>query len=167
MSTRLEGKNDLLQKEMLNLSVLVEETISRHLTPKIQRRLCLDIDPDIMMNVDKVAFPSIVINLIENADKYTGDDSLVEISLKKGEKEVVLQVADKGPGIAEVERNKVFEKFYRVGNEETRNTKGTGLGLFIVKRLTEQHEGKISLHQNKPMGALFRLTFPHPSIITS
>ena len=72
----------------------------------------------------------------------------------------MLSVADQGVGIADPEKNKIFKKFYRIGNEETRSTKGTGLGLYLVKHITDRHHGTITVHDNKPKGSIFTLEFP-------
>ena len=160
MSAQLDVKNDLLYKEQLDVSQLVNEILQKNIPEKIASRIVSHIQGGIHMKADKIAFPSILINLIENAAKYTPDSSEIKISLSTREKEIILSVADLGIGIADEEKTKVFEKFYRTGNEETRKTKGTGLGLFIVKRLTEQHNGKITIQNNQPQGSVFVITFP-------
>jgi signal transduction histidine kinase len=81
-----------------------------------------------------MGFISVLINLVENAIKYSDENSMVTISLTSSETSIMLSVKDQGYGIPDEYKSKVFEKFYRVGNEDTRKAKGTGLGLFIVKR---------------------------------
>jgi len=78
----------------------------------------------------------------------------------KGIQLILISVIDKGIGISDEEKHKIFEKFYRVGNEETRNTKGTGLGLFIVKHVVNFHHGEIKVSDNAPTGTVFRVTLP-------
>ena len=95
----------------------------------------------------------IISNLIENALKYSPANSPVEIEVNQSE----LKFGDSGAGIPDGEKQKVFEKFYRIGNEETRSAKGTGLGLYIVKNLCSLHNIKISVTDNKPKGTVFRL----------
>jgi signal transduction histidine kinase len=68
-----------------------------------------------------------------------------------------LRIADQGKGIPDLEKNRIFEKFYRVGNEETRNNTGTGLGLFIVSQVLKAHHGKIEVSDNQPQGTVFTL----------
>jgi signal transduction histidine kinase len=72
---------------------------------------------------------------------------------------VQLQVIDEGIGIAENEKKKVFEKFYRSGNEQTRKTQGTGLGLFICKKIAQSHKADISITDNEKGGSIFTVTF--------
>jgi signal transduction histidine kinase len=99
-------------------------------------------------------------NLIENAIKYSDPRTDIEVKLTDNEQQIFLSVADAGMGISEKEKLRVFDKFYRVGNEDTRKTKGTGLGLYIVKRFVEIYKGEISIADNKPTGTVFRLSFP-------
>ena len=67
---------------------------------------------------------------------------------------------DQGIGISDKEKNKIFTKFYRIGNEETRKTKGTGLGLYIVKHIVNMHQGKIEVRDNHPTGTVFEIRLP-------
>lgn len=117
------------------------------------------IEPRLSLNLDSSAYESILVNLIENAFKY-GNARSVRLALKKVGDQIILTVEDDGPGIPLQERKKVFDKFYRMGNEETRAKKGTGLGLFIVKELVALHSGKITIGQNHSGGACFTVNFP-------
>ena len=118
-----------------------------------------DIHPGIIVNLDGNAYDSILVNLIENAFKY-GEGKPVEVSLKSSAGKALLSVQDGGRGIPTQERNKVFDKFYRMGNEETRSKKGTGLGLFIVKELSALHGGKVSIDKGVSGGACFSVSLP-------
>jgi two-component system phosphate regulon sensor histidine kinase PhoR len=84
----------------------------------------------------------------------------VLVALNDDGGKVFLTVADGGIGISEQEKGRVFDKFYRVGNEDTRKTKGTGLGLYIVKRFVEIYKGEISISDNKPAGSVFKIVLP-------
>ena len=118
------------------------------------------IDDGIVTSLDSGAHESILINLLENALKYS-DGGKVRVSLKKLDERIVLTVEDEGVGIPKSERKKVFEKFYRMGNEETRSKKGTGLGLFIVKELVELHRGAVEVLDSRELGgAKFKITLP-------
>jgi two-component system phosphate regulon sensor histidine kinase PhoR len=102
----------------------------------------------------------VLINLVENAIKYSPQKTQIQVALQEDEGSVYLIVADNGIGIADDDKTKVFTKFYRVGNEDTRKTKGTGLGLYIVKRFMEIYSGQIELKDNSPQGTIFTLRFP-------
>jgi signal transduction histidine kinase len=108
-----------------------------------------------------MAMESVLINLIDNALKY-GDGTTVNINLEKQAKgnSVLLSIADQGPGVSDEEKEKIFERFYRIGNEEVRKTKGTGIGLYLVKLLVESHQGTVKVSNNNPAGALFCVTIP-------
>lgn len=112
------------------------------------------------MNTDVVGFTSVVINLLENAIKYSGEEGEVNVALNEDSANVFLSVTDTGIGIGDADKTKVFDKFYRVGNEDTRKTKGTGLGLYIVKRMVEIGNGEITISDNQPRGTIFNLRFP-------
>ncbi|MDB5009985.1 MAG: hypothetical protein JWQ06_774 [Mucilaginibacter sp.] len=72
---------------------------------------------------------------------------------------IYLEVADHGIGIADEEKTRIFDKFYRVGSEDTRNTKGTGLGLYIVKEVLNKHQASIRVKDNRPAGSIFEVVF--------
>jgi signal transduction histidine kinase len=112
-----------------------------------------------MIQADPLSMRSILVNLAENALKYSGANPEIAINLSVEDNQVVMQVCDQGIGIAEEDRHRVFDKFYRSGNEETRQTKGTGLGLFIVRYLVGLQSGSISVHNNTPKGSTFELRF--------
>jgi signal transduction histidine kinase len=144
-----------------NLSVLVDSIVNRLQVNKCDNQQIVDaeIEPKIEITGDKFALTSVVTNLIENAIKYSGPCEAVVVKLFSKEGKVHLQVADHGIGIADAEKNRIFERFYRVGSEETRNTKGTGLGLFIVKEVLDKHEATIKVKDNRPVGSVFEVVF--------
>ena len=109
---------------------------------------------------DHKALHSIADNLIENAAKYAPQGSRITIEVTKGREGWRMTVGDEGPGIPEEERGRIFERFYRGGNEETRRAKGTGLGLYIVQRLVPRLGGDIHVGQASPTGAIFAASFP-------
>lgn len=111
-----------------------------------------------LVQADAHGLTAVVQNLLENAIKYSPEGSPVELRAEKQNDKVIIRVADKGIGIPAPEREAVFEKFYRLGNEETRKTTGTGLGLYIVKQVVEAHGGTIAIADNQPKGTIFTLT---------
>lgn len=102
-------------------------------------------------------------NLLENADKYSPENSVIKVKLNQTEKEIILTVEDQGIGIPHNEKRKIFEKFYRVGAEETRKTKGTGLGLYIARFIALKHKASLSVADNNPKGSIFKVTFQKPA----
>ena len=98
-------------------------------------------------------------HLIENAIKYSAPCEVVDVKLYQKEEKIFLEVADHGMGIADAEKDRIFDRFYRVGSEETRNTKGTGLGLYIVKEVLNRHDATIKVKDNEPTGSVFEVVF--------
>ena len=160
LAARIDNSNFELHKENVNLSEYLEEGVKQ--TIQIfcpSQKVTLDIQPNISFDIDKTIFPSIFLNLFENAAKYSPENSMIKVILKQEGNGVVLSVSDEGVGIAEEEKQRVFKKFYRVGSEEIRKTKGTGLGLYIVKYLAEKHNGTIIVKDNQPKGTIFEIIF--------
>lgn len=153
-------KNDLiLNKDSVNVSELCEQVISTYFSEKIKLgELTKNIQSDVNFLVDKVLFPSVIINLIENAFKYSTENPKVNLDLSLQNDKLMIRVSDNGIGIPDSEKEKVFQKFYRIGNEETRKTKGTGLGLYIVKQIVEASVGKIEISNNQPKGCVFTVS---------
>lgn len=111
---------------------------------------------------DQAGLSSVAHNLLENAVKYSPEPARVEMRLEARSQFIRLEVADNGHGIPEKERQKIFAKFYRLGNEDTRKTKGTGLGLYIVEQIVKVHRGTIAVLDNEPAGTVFRIDLPVP-----
>lgn len=113
-----------------------------------------------LMKLDRASMVLLFNNLVDNAVKYSEKAAVININLKEANKGISLQVSDQGIGIDGKEKKKVFNKFYRVGSEETRKTKGTGLGLFIVDQILKAHKGSIQIADNQPQGTIFNIFIP-------
>lgn len=162
IASRIDNSSYTFPKEKFNLSELVQTIVNRLQVNKCdcnQQIIAAEVDPGIEIVGDKFALSSMINNLVENAIKYSGPCEVVEVKLRRKEQSVHLMVADHGIGISDAEKPRIFEKFYRVGNEDTRNTKGTGLGLFIVKHVLDKHEATIKVRDNKPSGSVFEVVF--------
>ena len=161
LATRIENKSYSFPKEQLNLSQLVEKIISRlQIHVCSQEALITEIEQNVHIKGDEFALSSAITNLIENAVKYSSDCVPIYVSLKRQlTGKVNFTVADLGIGISDEEKPKIFDKFYRVGNEDTRKTKGTGLGLFIVKQVLDHHQATIKVKNNSPKGTVFDVCF--------
>lgn len=161
MAARIESINLEFNMSEFNLSECIKSfTQSGEFSLNNGKKLEVHIQNDIYINGDALAIGSLFMNLMENAEKYSPDNSLIIVRLFQNEKEIVLTVEDNGIGIPANEKRKVFEKFYRVGAEETRKTKGTGLGLYIARFIALKHKATISLTDNKPTGSIFKVSFP-------
>jgi K+-sensing histidine kinase KdpD len=125
---------------------------------------CSYTDEKMILNADKEAIVSVVTNLIENSIKYSSAPAFIEINIIYQNKNIALEVADHGFGIPDTEKLKVREQFYRTGNEETRQTKGTGLGLYIVDKIVEAHKGSLKIYDNYPKGTRITINLPSKQI---
>lgn len=159
LGVKIEEKSVELKKQKVNLSeMLLRQVEMYHHTIGRHHQLEIDIAENVQAEIDARYFPSIISNLYENAVKYTPEGSCIGVGLHTSQGRIELSVWDNGPGIPDAEKNRIFERFYRGGNEETRTTKGTGLGLFITRQLVEMHNGRIECKNNQPQGAVFLVT---------
>ena len=160
LSAKIESKGYKLNPELLSISDLING-LSRSILANYgsKHKIIFNIEKEIQFLVDSIAFASIVLNLVENAVKYSPAGTEVTIILEKKADKILLAVKDEGLGILASEKQKVFDKFYRIGSEETRSTKGTGLGLYIVKHLVLLQNGTITVKDNSPKGSIFEITF--------
>jgi len=102
----------------------------------------------------------VVLNLLTNAVKYTGDDKRIRVRAKRSGRNVAIEVEDNGPGVRPHDRKRIFERFYRGDDLLSRRTEGTGLGLAIAKKIVEQHGGRIELDSRLGVGSIFRVILP-------
>jgi signal transduction histidine kinase len=109
---------------------------------------------------DKDAITQILVNLVDNAIKYAKDaqDKTLCVRTHVRDQRVILEVEDHGPGIGHAQQRHIFDPFYRTESESTRQTQGSGLGLALVKRFVEAHQGSIEIQKAHPTGAIFRVT---------
>ena len=124
------------------------------------RQIECSVQPDIWVYGDPFLIRLLLNNLVDNAMKYAPKTSPIHVALSLKHQVAKLKVADMGKGIPAEEKKKVFDKFYRMGNEQTRNAKGTGLGLYLVKRIAERHDGTVEITDNVPQGSIFTIRFP-------
>lgn len=118
------------------------------------------IDEDVFINGDPNRLVQVVMNLMVNAVNYSPENTKITVHLYKKEKNAILEIIDEGIGISKEERQRIFERFYRVDKARSRNSGGTGLGLAIVKHLVEAHHGKIQVDSTVGKGTIMRLIFP-------
>ncbi len=157
MAAQLENHAFSIRPEPIDLSASVRVFVERINEKHPGKRVHLEAKERVITEADPDALESILLNLTENALKYSPENEPVWIRLSTDENKATLQVADRGPGVPEVEKRRIFEKFYRSGNEETRRHKGTGLGLYIVAILTALHQGSLRVMENPGGGSIFEL----------
>ena len=159
LASQLEGGTYKTTHDTIDLSQLAEDAVAEY-AARHPQRFEEEITPGCMVNGDKVMLQIALNNLLENAVKYTPSDKPITVVLEKEGNRVVLQVRDLGTGITDEEKKKVFDKFYRVGSEESRKAKGTGLGLYLTCKVITQNRGQIIVKDNQPNGAIFEISLP-------
>ncbi len=161
LQTKQIEKNDYpINKTKVNLKQLIEHKadIYKQLISK-NHQISLNLETVIAF-IDENAFDSILTNIVENSVKYSEANTQIIISLKNKPNTFILSVTDFGKGVDDENKSKIFNKFFREQNELTRQTKGTGLGLYIVKFLVEKHKGTIALKNNQPQGLVVEIEIP-------
>jgi two-component system, OmpR family, sensor histidine kinase CiaH len=159
VSSQLEGGGYRFSKEELDLSDLLKDCMHDFRTRFPERSFSEQIETDVDVKGDPLLLQILVNNLLENAIKYSPRESPVVAALKKKNSVIELVVTDEGPGIPDSEKKKIFSKFYRIGSEATRKTKGTGLGLYLCSRIADDHNADIAVTDNHPHGSSFTVRF--------
>jgi len=113
-----------------------------------------------MINGDEVHITNVIFNLLDNAEKYSKETPKIEISTENKSNWVIVQIKDYGIGISKENLTQIFERFYRIPTGNVHNVKGFGLGLSYVKRIVDEHHGKIKVESTVGKGTKFRLYFP-------
>lgn len=120
----------------------------------------LQLEPGLIAPCDEEALAIVLSNLIENAVKYGGSPPRVGVGLRLDEGCAVIEVSDNGSGIAREELPFVFERFYRAGDELSRSSKGTGLGLYLVQQIVRAHRGRVGVASTGSDGTIVRVELP-------
>ncbi len=158
--SQLETHSYKTQKEEINFSDLTADVLQQFITRYPERNIVSEITPEIEMKGDALLLKLLISNLLENANKYSPTEKEIVLRLTSAGRSATLEVTDEGGGIADEEKKNVFKKFYRIGSEQTRKTQGTGLGLYLSKKIAEDHRAIILLKDNQPGGSKFIVQFP-------
>ncbi len=159
IASQLDSSGYKSSKEELDLAALLKDCIQDFRNRFSDRVFIEDIESDTDVRGDSLLLQMLINNLLENAIKYSPKESPITVVLKRYRSGIELQVQDKGPGISEEEKKKIFTKFYRVGNEATRKTKGTGLGLYLCHKIAKDHNADITVTNHLPNGSNFVVIF--------
>jgi len=160
LSSQIDASNYSLTNEDVNLSELVETSIAQYKNRFSSHQFIKNINENNFIIGDRMLLQIAVNNLIDNAIKYSPKESEILINLFVRNNQTTLQVIDKGKGISQLDKQKIFDKFYRVGNAATKGAKGTGLGLYLTKNIIGKHKGNISVTDNLPNGSNFEIILP-------
>lgn len=159
LASQMEGRQHVSTREPLDFSVLVEDLADDY-AARYPQRFGEDVTPGLRLTGDKLMLQLAVSNLLENAVKYSPPATPISVSLQRKKGTAVLQVANQGNCIPDREKKRVFEKFYRAGAEATRRTKGTGLGLYLTRKIVKNHHGSICVRNGAEGGSVFEVCLP-------
>jgi signal transduction histidine kinase len=159
VSSQLEGGRYRISKEELNYSDLVKNCVQDFVHRFPERQIISDIEPEVDLEGDPLLLEIMVNNLLENAIKYSPKDGVISCRLAKEKNRILFSITDQGTGIPDKEKKKIFQKFYRIGSEQTRTTQGTGLGLYLSKKIADDHNADIEVTDNSPTGCNFTVKF--------
>lgn len=167
LSSLEQGKKESLRREPRYLRELLENAVALILPAAEAKSIQIDLvcDDRIMADVNATLLEQAVVNLLDNAVKYTGAGTRVKIQAARKESEIGIAISDEGPGIAPEHLPRLFERFYRVDKSRSRKAGGTGLGLAIVKHILQAHGGRVDVESASGKGSTFTLIFPQVEII--
>ena len=157
MASKIEAGDYKLILEKIDIAQLLAESVNDFITRFPKRSIKAQVDENIFFNGDLLMLQMAINNLLDNAIKYSGKQEDIQINLSQQKNKICIIIKDAGKGIADEEKEKIFDKFYRVGNEYTKEAKGTGLGLYLTKKIVEQHAGNITVTANIPQGSIFTI----------
>ena len=164
LDTTLTGPWPGLSRALLDARDLAEDAARRFRSRHPERTLDLSEPPnELWALADRSLFARVLDNLLENAAKYSDDDAPLELVARDEGERVVLEVRDRGMGLAQGDEARVFEPFFRGDRSRARATGGVGLGLTLARRIVEAHGGSISLVNREGGGAVARVELPAPS----
>lgn len=160
-ATRIEEGRMTLKTSTELLSDIVAEAV-QHVSRKTGgHTLCIaDSDELLLVKADAKMIVQVIVNIVDNAVKYTKPGCSITISTQRSENMAQIQIADSGEGIPDEQKSKIFDKFYCGGNEIADNRRSLGLGLYLCKAIVEAHGGTIQVTDNQPHGAIFSFTLP-------
>jgi len=155
LTSQIELGGYNIVKEKIDLAKLVNECAHDFILRFPHRRIETHLSEEIYITGDLLLLTLAVNNLLDNAIKYSGKEGIVLLKMFTTGKGIQLQVIDEGPGIPPGDKEKIFEKYYR-GN--MRQKKGTGLGLYLTRKIVQEHNGSIKMKNNFPHGSIFEIT---------
>ena len=155
--SKVEEHEQHLEREKVNCREFIESVI---MGLDLSESTKFDIDSEIEIKIDRFYFTSVIQNLHENAIKYSTDKAEIVWSAQQLGNSICIQIKDQGIGVPSNQREKIFDLFHRIGDENTRDTKGTGVGLYIVQKIVALHSGTIKTKDNQPQGSIFEIELP-------
>jgi signal transduction histidine kinase len=149
--------------EVVDLGYLVQRAMERYdlaRTGKNARVILAELSQSVLVRADSDAMAQVLDNLVENAIKFSPSNGYVHVAVVARGAEALLIVADEGPGIADVDKQRVFDRFYQTAVGRSVRSRGTGLGLAICRHIVAAHRGRIWVSDNSPRGCVLNVLLP-------
>ena len=161
LATQFENSLPVAQKKWESCSDIIQKSlIDCQFTDEQILKISLAIPSNFLIYCDSYMMKIAFINLFTNSIKYSEPNGVnVIVSSIINNEHCQILISDQGIGIPMIERTRIFEKFYRVGNEKTRSRSGSGLGLYLVKQILQLHDARIEVRANNPKGSTFVINF--------
>ncbi|MDA3781446.1 MAG: ATP-binding protein [Bacteroidales bacterium] len=158
---QFEKKTDKFETvNVKEIAVMAIEVIDPYAIQKDVSIKIVDRDKDIVINADPRDIEIILNNLVSNAVKYNKNNGSVKLAIEETDSDIKIIVADTGIGMTEESKEKLFDEFYRIKNDNTKNISGSGLGLSIIKKIVDLYNGKIEVKSQINEGSTFCITLP-------
>lgn len=156
LTSQIDAGDYKIIKEEIDFSTLAGECAQNFISRFAGRKIEMDLNGPAFIEGDKLLLQLALNNLLDNAIKYSHKEAIISVKVFTKNKLVTAHVIDEGPGITEKEKEKIFEKYYR---GDSNRAKGTGLGLYLTKKIIREHNGNIHVTDNVPQGTVFEINF--------
>jgi two-component system phosphate regulon sensor histidine kinase PhoR len=166
--SQLEGNKKVFRFTPIKLNELCQEILETYFYPLREKGFDFQFIKDNQLPIilgDREAISEAVINLLDNAVKYSGENKQITLKTLSDHEYAHVEVVDRGIGIARQHHHDIFEQFFRAPTGDVHNTKGSGLGLTLVKKIMEAHHGKVLVESTLGKGSTFRLSFTLKKIL--
>ena len=155
----MDSNNVKLDKTSTDIVDVLSTVVEKHQLQTENKTITFSCDIEALMaNVDVFHFENVINNVLDNALKYGGDQ--INVAVRQNPVAFTISISDNGNSITKANKEKIFEKFYRIPKGNTHDVKGFGIGLYYTKKIVEKHGGHIALDLDKN-GTTFKLTFPN------
>lgn len=158
--SRLESGKILIEKEHFDIETLVQEIADEMKIAVTTHTISLSLCKSVEIYADREKINSVISNLVSNAVKYSPKHTVIQIACKAGQNEITVSVKDAGIGIKPGDADKIFDRYYRVENNNTRHISGFGIGLYLSAEIINRHGGKIWLESEPGKGSTFYFSLP-------
>ncbi len=161
-SVDLDPNSYIVKLRLSYLNYLCESIVKRLQPIASKKNITIEFVAlsNLQIYIDPTKIDRAVSNIIENAIKYSENDSKIEVTLYQERNRACISVRDEGIGISQSEINRIFERFYRVKKDRSRTTGGSGLGLYITKKIIDMHQGEIDIKSIENIGSIFTIKLP-------